>query len=83
MVAARMAIDGKRQELRQEACLWDIGRAASALGLSVHTLYAWVNQRRIVHVKAGRRVMFDPKDIQAWIEEHKVLPEQGRISKLT
>jgi excisionase family DNA binding protein len=63
--------------------LWDIRIAAGAMGLSVHTLYSWISQRRIAYVKAGRRVMFDPRDIQAWIEANKVHPELMQNSKLT
>lgn len=57
-----------------DVMLWDIQQAAAATGLSVHTLYAWVSQKRIAYVKAGRRVMFDPNDIKQWIDENKVLP---------
>ena len=54
--------------------LWNIRQAAEATGLSVYTLYSWISQRRIAYVKAGRRIMFDPKDIQAWIDANKVMP---------
>jgi excisionase family DNA binding protein len=59
------------------AILWNIRQAAEALGLSRHTLYAWVSQKRIAHVKAGRKVMFDPRDLQAWIQERKVQPRSS------
>jgi excisionase family DNA binding protein len=52
--------------------LWDIRQLAEATGLSVHTIYAWTGQRRIPHVKIGTRVLFDPEEIKAWIEQNKV-----------
>jgi len=52
--------------------LIDIHKTAERLGVKVHTLYGWVNQRRIPYVKVGRLVRFDPQDIEAWIEKNKV-----------
>ena len=52
--------------------LWDVKQAAKALGLSVHTLYSWVSQgNRIPYVKLGNRTMFDPVDLQKWIDSNK------------
>jgi excisionase family DNA binding protein len=48
---------------------------AGYLGVSVYTIDSWVSQRQeIPFVKMGRRVMFDLKDIEAWIEKHKTNP---------
>ncbi|MHB8157110.1 MAG: helix-turn-helix domain-containing protein [Desulfocucumaceae bacterium] len=56
--------------------LWNVKQAAEALGLSVHTLYSWVSQgNRIPFVKLGNRTMFDPVDLQKWINDHKT--QQG------
>lgn len=52
--------------------LWDIRQTAEATGLSVNTLYSWISQKKITYIKAGRKVLFDPKDLLAWIESHKV-----------
>ena len=56
--------------------LWNARQVAEATGLSVHTIYAWVGQRRIPHVKIGTRVLFDPNEIKAWIGQNKVPPQQ-------
>ena len=55
-----------------EILLWDVHQTAEATRLSVQTIYIWVSQRRIPFVKVGRRTLFDPKDIKAWIESKKV-----------
>ena len=52
--------------------LLDIRSASEVLGLSRHTLYSWVCQRRIPFVKAGRRTMFDTRDLEKWIDQMKV-----------
>ena len=50
---------------------------AAHLGLSVYTIDSWVSERReIPHVKMGRRVMFDTRDVDNWVERNKVLPEE-------
>jgi excisionase family DNA binding protein len=55
-----------------ELKLWNIRQTAEATGLSVNTLYSWISQKKITYIKAGRKVLFDPRDLQAWIESHKV-----------
>ena len=57
--------------------LINIQDVAEYTGLSVHTLYAMVSQRRIPFVKMGRRTMFDPKELDRWIAENSVMPVAG------
>ncbi len=47
--------------------------AAQLLGVKTSTLYAWVHQRRIPHIRIGRRcVRFDQKKLQAFLDERAV-----------
>jgi excisionase family DNA binding protein len=64
-----------------EVLLWDIRTTAKAMGLSVYTLYAWVSQRRIPFVKAGKRTMFAPQDVRDWINSNKTQPK-GPLGEL-
>lgn len=67
----------KRQTESTEAItrrLFTISEVAQYTGLSVHTLYTMVSQRRIPYVKAGRLVKFDLKAIDTWIDRHSVKP---------
>jgi excisionase family DNA binding protein len=52
--------------------LMDVDSAASLLKLSKQTLYTWVSQKRIPHLKVGRRTMFSPGDIKAWLDSQRV-----------
>ncbi len=52
--------------------------AAQYTGLSVHTVYAMVSQRRIPHVKVGRLVKFDVAMLDAWIRKNTVMPMPPR-----
>ena len=58
--------------------LLDIAEVSVRLGVSVNTLYSWVNQRKIPYVKIGRLLRFDQETIDAWIEERKVKPAEFR-----
>lgn len=48
--------------------------AAAYTGLSVHTVYTMVSQRRIPFVKVGRLVKFDLQLLDGWIKQHTVMP---------
>lgn len=47
--------------------LLDIRQVAIYTGLSVHTLYTMVSQRRIPFVKLGRLTKFDREELDKWI----------------
>lgn len=42
------------------------------LSISRHTVYYWVQIRKIPYVKMGKIVRFDLREIEAWIKERKV-----------
>jgi len=44
----------------------------------VTTLYKWVGQRKIPHIKLGRLVKFDPAKLEEWIKQQTVMPMPGR-----
>ena len=56
-----------------------IDQAADYTGLSKHTLYTMVSQRRIPYVKVGRRTMFDVTRLDEWLKQHAVLPMPSRM----
>lgn len=57
-----------------------IQQAAQYTGLSPHTLYTMVSQRRIPYVKVGRLVKFDLDLLDKWIKQHTVMPMPSRTS---
>jgi excisionase family DNA binding protein len=54
--------------------LIDIKNASTYTGLSVHTLYTMVSQRRIPYVKVGRLVKFDLALLDNWIKQQTIMP---------
>ncbi|MDD5679935.1 MAG: helix-turn-helix domain-containing protein [Candidatus Omnitrophica bacterium] len=55
-----------------QSALIDKNKIAEYLGVKPSTIYAWVNQKRLPYIKVGRLLKFDIRDIDAWIQEHKV-----------
>jgi len=52
--------------------LINVKQLSESTGLSVFTLYSWINQKRIPYVKVGRLVRFEPRKIEEWIEGNSV-----------
>jgi len=52
----------------------DIKELAKYLGISISTLYDWINQRKIPYVKISNLVRFDLNEIDKWIEEKRIKP---------
>ena len=59
--------------------LMSVKDAAAYTGLSPHTIYGMVSQRRIPYVKMGRSVKFDEAMLQAWIKQHTVMPMPPKV----
>jgi excisionase family DNA binding protein len=52
--------------------------AARALAVNINTLYAWVHQKRIPHIRYGRRnVRFRRSELLAYVEAHSVAATGG------
>jgi excisionase family DNA binding protein len=60
--------------------LVSIQDAATYTGLSVHTLYTMVSQRRVPYVKVGRLVKFDLEMMDKWIKQQTVMPMPSKNS---
>lgn len=60
--------------------LVSVKEAAAYTGLSPHTIYTMVSQRRIPFVKVGRLVKFDLDLLEKWIKQHTVMPMPPKSS---
>ena len=49
--------------------LLNLREAAKELRLSVHTLRSWVFQKRLTHVRLGRRVLLRREDLETLINK--------------
>jgi len=59
------------------AALVDIEEAARILGLSKFTLRRWTAQRRVPHVRLGRRIVFDPRALAGFVMANTVGATDG------
>jgi excisionase family DNA binding protein len=51
---------------------WNVEEAAAVLGVSPHTVRAWLRQRRLPYLKLGRRVLLDPEAVERFKEKNTV-----------
>ena len=56
--------------------LLNVAQAADRLGLSVHTIRKYIELRRLPFVKIGARVLFDPEELERFIDDRRV-PADG------
>lgn len=54
-----------------------VAEAAHALGLSVHTVRAWITQRRLNHVRLGRAIRVLPAEIERLLKNSAVPARDG------
>ncbi len=52
--------------------LLTVKEASEYLGISIHTLYSWVSQKKIDYVKMGRLTKFDIRVLDKLIENNTV-----------
>ena len=51
---------------------WDIPTAAERIGVSKYTLRNWLRQRRLPYIRAGRRILLVPEDVERFLQVHRV-----------
>ncbi len=49
-----------------------VHEAAQELGLSVHTVRAWIAQRRIAHIRLGRAVRIPYSEIERLLRDNTI-----------
>lgn len=52
--------------------LLNIKEAASYLRISISTLYRWIHQKKIKHVKIGSRVLFSQEYLDEFIKNNTI-----------
>lgn len=52
---------------------WNYKEASKQLGMPTGTVYSLVSQKRIPHIRLGRRhVLFPVEEVLRWIEGHRI-----------
>jgi excisionase family DNA binding protein len=65
-----------QQEEPQVQNLWNNQQAAEFLNISPFSLRGKVLRREVPFIKIGRRTLFDPEDLRAWVEDCKMPPKK-------
>ncbi len=68
------------QSINEGTRLLNVNQVAEYIGVSIHTLYTMVSQRRIPFVKVGRLTKFDRQALDAWIRQHSVKPSHNPLA---
>ena len=58
-----------------------IQEAAQMLRRSPKTLYGWTSRKTIPHLKIGGRLLFDEQELEAWMNEFRVMPPENQEHK--
>ncbi len=56
-----------------------VAQTANALGLSVHTVRAWISQRKLSHLKLGRAIRVLPIEIDRLLRISSVPAQDGLL----
>lgn len=52
----------------------DVKQCSKFLNISTHFIYKLVEQKQIPHTRLGKKVLFDIKKLEEFIEENSVQP---------
>jgi excisionase family DNA binding protein len=50
----------------------DIRATATRIGCSPYTLRTWVRQRIIPYIRVGRRIVFDPNQVEEFLARNRI-----------
>lgn len=52
--------------------LMDITTLSKLLSVKPMTIYSWIHEGIIPHIKLGRLVRFDEKEVRVWLDKKKI-----------
>jgi excisionase family DNA binding protein len=59
--------------------LWTVGDLSTHSKLAKSTIYEWVREGYIPHLRVGGAIRFRPSEVQAWLERHA---KPGRLHRI-
>jgi excisionase family DNA binding protein len=68
----KIILDLKQQcpaSLQQEP-LWTVGELSAATKIAKSTIYEWVQQEYIPHIRVRSCIRFKPRAVLAWLDKH-------------
>lgn len=52
--------------------------ASKRLGISIWTLYRWSKKGKLSHIRLGKKILFDPQDLEKFISDCRRSTSQNR-----
>ncbi|NTV28733.1 MAG: helix-turn-helix domain-containing protein [Candidatus Omnitrophica bacterium] len=52
--------------------LMNLEEVSELLGVSKHTIYSWVFEKRIPYIKVGRLLRFSRRETDAWLKVNSI-----------
>ena len=52
--------------------IWTINHLLERYPWSKSTIYRWIRERKIPHMKIGRRILFSKQEIENWLKDFTV-----------
>jgi excisionase family DNA binding protein len=59
--------------------MWTVADLSSVMKTAPSTIYGWVHEGFIPHIKIGRCVRFRPNEVMAWLDKHA---KRGRTRRV-
>jgi len=56
---------------------------AAVIGVSVMTIEIWKKHNYIPYIRLGRRTLFDPDELTAWIDSNRIPQSISKLPKHT
>jgi excisionase family DNA binding protein len=50
--------------------MWTVAELSPVINAAPSTIYGWVHEGFIPHIKIGRCVRFRPSEVMAWLDKH-------------
>jgi excisionase family DNA binding protein len=72
----------QRSTSLQQEPLWTVAELSGATKIAKSTIYGWVQQEYIPHIKVGSCIRFIPTAVLAWLDKHAKPGRNQRVPEV-
>jgi excisionase family DNA binding protein len=66
----------------QQEPLWTVAELSGATKIAKSTIYEWVQQEYIPHIKLGGCIRFRPSEVMTWLDKHAKPGRSQRVPEV-
>jgi excisionase family DNA binding protein len=63
-------LEQRRPAYLQQESLWTVAELSGRTKIAKSTIYEWVQQEYIPHIKVGGCIRFRPSEVMTWLDSH-------------